>query len=633
MTTHTSRRRVGAVLTTGAMVASLGVLSLVGAASASAATADITVCDTGCDYTTIQGAVTAAAAGDTISVAAGTYVEYVTIPSTKDGLTLQGAQAGVDARSRSGAETVVSQGRIVIQADNVTIDGFTVDSSRTTAGGTTAASGIFGQNIEGTQIVNNVVSNNFMGVQIDNSGGTTPALIQYNSFVDNTIAGQPNSGTGAFLHGNDAPNFTIADNDFTGHQNAAINAKIRDSLITNNTSSDDSTFLVLINSSSVEVSNNVATGMAGSGLYFGLGVSNLTIENNVIHSGAAQGSGKAAIRLVTASGSGTTQGFEVTGNSLSGGWDYSVHIASGAYSGEFEAHENSFSAVIENLAGTATVNATHNYWGSVDLSTMTGIEYTPWYLNEARTTLNTDGSLPGPDGSAEATPEKPAVVIPEGTTDPITVTIADGVENATIDFSALLDEDGSATLPETTIVTSTGVSVEIPAGTVVTADGDWDGVILAPIVIAADDLDLPSDVSVSSAIKVGAENVGLLFDRAVRLVLPGQAGTQAGFITGDGELTEITTTCAADTQEAGDAVESDCSISVGDDLVIWTKHFTVFAAYETAAPITPTDPTKPQLANTGSDIAPLSIAAIALLVLGAGFGAIAYRRRSVASRS
>src|SRR5712671_4713062 len=39
-------------------------------------------------FTSVQAAVTAAAPGDTIKVCSGTYVEQVTIPSGKDGLTL-----------------------------------------------------------------------------------------------------------------------------------------------------------------------------------------------------------------------------------------------------------------------------------------------------------------------------------------------------------------------------------------------------------------------------------------------------------------------------------------------------------------------------------------------------------------
>jgi len=50
---------------------------------------------------TIQAGVNAATAGDTVKVCPGTYVENVSI--TKQ-LTLLGAQAGVDARTRSGTE-------------------------------------------------------------------------------------------------------------------------------------------------------------------------------------------------------------------------------------------------------------------------------------------------------------------------------------------------------------------------------------------------------------------------------------------------------------------------------------------------------------------------------------------------
>ena len=56
-------------------------------------------------YTTIQAAINAANNGDTIKVADATYNEAVDINKS---LTLQGAQAGVDARTRSGSESTIT---------------------------------------------------------------------------------------------------------------------------------------------------------------------------------------------------------------------------------------------------------------------------------------------------------------------------------------------------------------------------------------------------------------------------------------------------------------------------------------------------------------------------------------------
>src|SRR5689334_10914458 len=79
-------------------------------------------------YATIQAAVNAAAPKAIITVDAGTYSERVTVNKS---LTIQGAQAGVDARSngRAGAaESIVStaNGSFYITANDVTIDGFTI---------------------------------------------------------------------------------------------------------------------------------------------------------------------------------------------------------------------------------------------------------------------------------------------------------------------------------------------------------------------------------------------------------------------------------------------------------------------------------------------------------------------------
>ncbi|HBA91303.1 MAG TPA: hypothetical protein DCZ08_05935, partial [Anaerolineaceae bacterium] len=72
---NTYKLRFGIVL---ALAFVIGLLfAAVPGGSVSAATK--TVCSSGCDYTTIQAAVTGATAGDTITVAAGTYNETVTV--------------------------------------------------------------------------------------------------------------------------------------------------------------------------------------------------------------------------------------------------------------------------------------------------------------------------------------------------------------------------------------------------------------------------------------------------------------------------------------------------------------------------------------------------------------------------
>jgi len=81
------------------------------------------------DYDTIQEAIDAASDGDTIVVAAGLYEVTVEIDKS---LTLKGAQAGVDARNRSGPETIIEPDEgpgisIITDEDQwVVVDGLTV---------------------------------------------------------------------------------------------------------------------------------------------------------------------------------------------------------------------------------------------------------------------------------------------------------------------------------------------------------------------------------------------------------------------------------------------------------------------------------------------------------------------------
>ena len=79
------------------------------------------------EFNTIQAAVNAASAGDTIEVATGTFPNSVTIDQPN--LTLEGPNAGTPgASAERGAEAVIT-GQVIVEADTVVVDGLTVSPS------------------------------------------------------------------------------------------------------------------------------------------------------------------------------------------------------------------------------------------------------------------------------------------------------------------------------------------------------------------------------------------------------------------------------------------------------------------------------------------------------------------------
>lgn len=304
-------------------------------------------------FNTIQAAVNAAIAGDTIQVCAGTYPENV---STNKNLTFLGPQAGVDARTgrtNVSAEAVVgiAAGAFNLQVNPGTtrVDGFTMSGANTGNGDGAALLLINGS---GHQIVNNIFTGNQRGAFFSSSSTTFR-----NNRVNNTFGGFFGGGADA----------TVDANSFTGaYPNGAVNTtnqpQSSNYKITNNTFAATGNFAVVFNTGNGQVTGNTVTGTASTAVFIGGGNSNLLVANNSI-----TGNGGSAVGLSGGFGYPADAGITIRSNALIGNLR-GVNIATGADSTTgIEVH---FNRIVGNTAfgilngsATATVNAENNWWG------------------------------------------------------------------------------------------------------------------------------------------------------------------------------------------------------------------------------------------------------------------------------
>ncbi len=232
--------------------------------------------------------------------------------------------------------------------------------------------------------------------------------------------------------------------------------------------------------------------------------------------------------------------------------------------------------------------------------------------------------------SAAATPE---VTVPanQPVDQPFVVDVPAGAENMNLKLGTA---SAGAVLVQANVVvnTPTGVSVAIPANTTVTGSASWDGVISLPTVV--EDVTVPATVgqntTVGLAIQVGSATEQINFDRAVKIVLPGQAGKSAGFIGHDDVFHAIVDKCGATPENL---TSGECWANDGDDLVIWTTHFTTFLSYSVTATGGGAGGAGDTLANTGSaNLAPALGAVGLMALLGLGLITAGRVRRQGARR-
>lgn len=186
--------------------------------------------------------------------------------------------------------------------------------------------------------------------------------------------------------------------------------------------------------------------------------------------------------------------------------------------------------------------------------------------------------------------------------DPVSLTVEDSQT-----IKLLGTENGTVTAPTdiTIINPSANAEIQIPAGTeIISESNDWNGTLLAPTVQSNDSLEIDVDGEVKFAVKVGADTA-LNFSQPVKLVLAGQAGHKAGYLNHSNEFSAITERCDDDPATTITNNVSECFTEDGNDLIIWTNHFSTFLAYNS-------DPSK-SLATTGVNKSLLMVLAISIL--------------------
>ena len=290
---------------------------------------------------TITGAMGKAAPNDTIHVAIGLYNEQVQVTKT---LTILGAQAGVDARTRSGSESTIDNacGPVQIEADSVVLDGFTVQGS--TQSDPCFIAGIwtnpgFSGTHGGAQILNNIIQNNISGIELDNDGALQ-AKVQFNLIQNNN---NPGPGSGNAIQVSFGLNNALVDNNkFSGHTNSSVLISDFGGSDTNITMSNNelvggtSERFVMGGVTNSTISGNTSIGSTavnGAVRLFG-GNSNIAITSNILKNGTR------GIKVDDPFGAGANSGVTAHNNCILGNTVAGLEVPAGGHSGTLDAKNN-----------------------------------------------------------------------------------------------------------------------------------------------------------------------------------------------------------------------------------------------------------------------------------------------------
>jgi len=241
------------------------------------------------DFTTatgIQQAVAAAAPGARIRVCPGIYTP-VNIPKP---LVLEAPRQHGQATQCQAAVPPDPTKDAIVDAGNTAVIGFTVAANDVTLYGFTVQNtsgnpGIYTlPTFSGYRILFNVVQQNTFGLYL-NSSGATETLVSHNCFRFNN---KPGSASGDGIYSDQGlRNARVTENFFTGHNVAAMVFALNQQNITidHNDMIDDAGTIVLVQTQAALVTYNHSIRHASSGVFVGGGVTNTTIQFNLLEDG------------------------------------------------------------------------------------------------------------------------------------------------------------------------------------------------------------------------------------------------------------------------------------------------------------------------------------------------------------
>jgi len=196
---------------------------------------------------------------------------------------------------------------------------------------------------------------------------------------------------------------------------------------------------------------------------------------------------------------------------------------------------------------------------------------------------------------ATATQAKPTLVITSSSAALSTVNVPSEVPNAEFNLEEILttDVDGNKVASlETPITinaqTSIGqVVIQTPEDFTITGPDNWPGTVHLPQVIPPSSITPPPGLTVDEVVELGFDDIEVMFNKVVSIELFDEAGKTALYSRG-GVTNVISTVCPGIDFDTVNAFLSKggtevCAINNGDNLLIWTLHFTSFGTASTSS--------------------------------------------------